>query len=177
MSPSRKAFLACLAAGAIAVVFAPHAAARSPSGGSHGAGARHGSHGGGGHHGGGYPVPSWGWGIAVGIPWSPGWYEPYWYGGVYGAVPYPYPAYGYVSPSYGTGYGCGWDEECWRAQAAQVETPPTTQLPPPAPGVEGAPTQRPLHLNYCDSARAWYPNVRTCPGGWRLVRPEYNAAP
>jgi hypothetical protein len=51
---------------------------------------------------------------------------------------------------------------------------PTTQVPPPAPGEDGGPTQRPLHLNYCDSARAWFPHVRSCPGGWRLILPEYN---
>jgi hypothetical protein len=57
--------------------------------------------------------------------------------------------------------------------AGSEPTPPTTQVAP-APGAgEGGPNERPLHLNYCDAARAWFPQVRTCPGGWRLVLPEY----
>jgi hypothetical protein len=66
---------------------------------------------------------------------------------------------------------------CWQERAAGEPTPPTTEVAPAAPGEDGGPTQRPLHLNYCDSARAWYPQVRTCLSGWRLVRPEYRPVP
>jgi hypothetical protein len=201
MRPLPHALLACLAAGLFAVQSAADAAPRGPSGGGGAPGARppggqhggprHGYPGGGrpgydggrhysGGHYGHYPRSYWGWGVAIGVPWGLGWYNPYWYGWGYGWPYYSYPGYGYVAPypSYGYGYGCGWDEECWRAMAARSEeTPPTTEVPPAALAEAGAPTQRPLHLNYCDSARAWYPNVRSCPGGWRVVRPEYNVAP
>ena len=114
----------------------------------------------------------WGWGvgIGVGIPWALSRYnDPYWWGS-----PNVYPWYPWGSAYGGYGYACGPYGDCARAYAARNEpAPPSTELPPPAPGEVGGPTQRPLHLNYCDSAGAWFPNVRTCPGGWRLVLPEY----
>jgi hypothetical protein len=117
-----------------------------------------------GHSGGSY----WGWGVAVGVPWALGWYDPYWWGPWYS-----YPSYGYAYPRYG--YACGPYDDCWRDYAARSEpTPPTTEVGPVATAEEGGPTQRPLHLNWCESARAWYPNVKTCPGGWKLVTPDYN---
>jgi len=112
-------------------------------------------------------------GIGVGIPLALGLYDPYWWG-----FPYFYPSYSW-GPAPGLAYGgfryaCGPFGDCGREYAARNEpTPPTTELPPPAPGEDGGPTQRPLHLNYCDSAGAWFPHVRSCPGGWRLVLPEY----
>jgi hypothetical protein len=113
-------------------------------------------------------------GVAVGVPWALGLHDPYWPGSAF--YPY-YPSYAYrgVYPAYSYGYGCGLDDDCWRAQQAASEPPPaTTVIPPLAAGSEGGPTERPLHLNYCDSARAWFPHVRTCPGGWRMIRPEYS---
>jgi hypothetical protein len=41
-----------------------------------------------------------------------------------------------------------------------------TLLPPNA---EGAPTQGPTYMNYCDSAKAYYPKVTQCPEGWKFV--------
>lgn len=123
-----------------------------------------------GHSHGGY----WGWGVSLGVPWGWGWYDPLWYGWGWGyGGPYAgYPAYGYAAPY---GYGCWPYGDCYREQVARSEpTPPTTEVPPPAPGESGLPTQRPLHLNYCDSAQAWFPKVRSCPGGWRLVLPDYS---
>lgn len=135
-------------------------------------------HGSGSHHHGfhGYGSSSyWGWGvgIGVGIPLALGWYDPYWWGS-----PYYYPSYSW-GPAHGLAYGgygyaCAPFGDCGREYAARNEpAPPTTEVPPPVPGEDGGPTQRPLHLNYCDSAGAWFPHVRSCPGGWRLVLPEY----
>lgn len=113
--------------------------------------------------------PHWGWGLglAIGVPWALGWYEPSW-----GPAYYPPYAYGPVYRSYSR--ACEPDEECWQERLARSEpTPPTTVAGPLVPGEEGGPTQRPLHLNYCDASKAWFPHVRTCAGGWRLVLPDY----
>lgn len=139
-------------------------------GGGHGHGGHYGT---GGHH----SHANWGWGlgVALSVPWALGWYDPYGWGPAY------FPSYAYrgiypASP-YAYGSGCGLDDDCWRAQQApSVPAAPTTQIPPLASGPEGGPTERPLHLNYCESARAWFPHVQTCPGGWRLIRPEYGPA-
>ena len=45
--------------------------------------------------------------------------------------------------------------------------PATTDVPPSA----GAPAQGPLYMNYCESAKAYYPKVTSCPEGWKFVRP------
>lgn len=36
------------------------------------------------------------------------------------------------------------------------------------PRGEGAPTQAPAYRNYCETAKAYYPKVTTCPEGWRF---------
>lgn len=148
-----------------------------------GGGSGHGSYGhGGGHgHGGSYGYRGgyrhggywgWGWGLAIGVPWALGYYDPWYWGG------YPrYYAYGPYPRN-----SCEQDEDCWRERRAREEPPaPTTQVAPsgaiapaavPVP-VEGAPTQRPLHLNYCDESRAYYPAVATCASGWRMTAPAY----
>jgi hypothetical protein len=184
MNPTCKVLLASLAAGMLALATAADAAPRhggSPGGGYSGGGARHGHSGGSGYrysHGH-YYGSNWGWGLALGLPLAWGLYDPYGYGGwgwAYGAPYYGYPANGYSYP--GGGFPCAPYEECYRDQVARSEpTPPTTEVPAPAPGANGTPTQRPLHLNYCDSARAWFPHVRSCPEGWRMVRPEYSPGP
>lgn len=202
MSLTRQAFLASLLVSfATAVSLAAPPAAAAPSSGpgasnasgSRGGGyrpvnpggsrpgypggaGRHGGYGHSGHYGhyshghyGGY-YPGWGWGVGIGlgVPWGLGWYDPWWGWG-------SYPSYGYGAAYPNYAYACELDEDCLRARESRNEpAAPTTEVPPAAFGAEGGPTQRPLHLNYCDSARAWFPQVRTCPGGWRLVRPEYS---
>ncbi|HEX4943131.1 MAG TPA: hypothetical protein VFV55_02190 [Usitatibacteraceae bacterium] len=197
MNPMRIALIACLAAAGLAGISEAPAAANSRSSGASSSGPRFSgaapAHRGGfgqshsGNHrpgsgarwnGGNWDHRShshWGWGLglAFGVPWALGWYDPWYWGPAY--YP-PYYGYGPVYRSYG--YACEQDEDCWRERQSRGEpAPATTEVAPAAPGEEGGPTQRPLHLNYCDSAKAWYPHVRTCPGGWRLVRPDYNPAP
>jgi hypothetical protein len=121
----------------------------------------------------------WGWGLGlgIGVPWALGWYDPFW-GPAWGHAYSYYPPYAYGPVYRGYGYACEQDEDCWRERQSRSEpAAPTTEVAPAAPGEEGGPTQRPLHLNYCDSAKAWFPHVRTCPGGWRLVLPDYRIAP
>ena len=45
--------------------------------------------------------------------------------------------------------------------------PATTEVP----RGEGLPTQGPLYMNYCESAKAYFPKVTTCPEGWKLATP------
>lgn len=189
MSPKRTTLLAAWAAGgllaAAAVAAAPVSAPLALAAGPASAG-RALSHGGGYRpsHPGGRPSPgwsghrghwdhsNWGWGLglAIGIPWALGWYEPWWGPGYY--PPY---AYGPVYRGYAYRDWCAEDEDCLRERMAQSQpAPPTTQAPPAVPGEAGTPTQRPLHLNYCDSAKAWFPQVRACPEGWRFVAPQYD---
>ena len=188
MSPQRRISLASLMAFALfacaPVESAPpgrQGPGARPGGGSGYGGSHSGGHyrpgapgyGHGGNHGYSYPYWGWGLGLAISAPWALGWYDPYWWG------PAVYPSYAYrgVYPAYPYNNGCGIDDDCWRALQSQNQPPaPTTEVPPLAAGADGGPTERPLHLNYCDSARAWFPHVRTCPGGWRLIRPEYNPA-
>ncbi len=42
---------------------------------------------------------------------------------------------------------------------------PSTQVP----RGEGAPSQGPAYMNYCDSAKAYYPKVTSCPEGWKFI--------
>jgi hypothetical protein len=49
-----------------------------------------------------------------------------------------------------------------------MEPAPTTEI---APRSETAPRQGPLYMNYCESARAYFPKVTSCPEGWRFVEP------
>jgi hypothetical protein len=168
MTRTRSLLLAVLATAAFALALPPAEAA--PRG-----GIRHGGHGHYGGHGHGASHWGWGWGLALGVPWALGFYDP-WYRN--------YPQYGY-----GTYYApgphatCEPNSDCWIERQSQAEPPaPTTQVAPqgpvgappgPAPA-EGAPTQRPLHLNYCEASRAWFPAVSRCDSGWRMTRPAYD---
>jgi hypothetical protein len=44
--------------------------------------------------------------------------------------------------------------------------PATTEV---APRSEGAPTQAPSYMNYCESSKAYYPKVTSCPEGWKFL--------
>ncbi|HRE14749.1 MAG TPA: hypothetical protein PLD37_11190 [Usitatibacteraceae bacterium] len=123
----------------------------------------HGGHGHHGHWGSGW---AWGLGLGLGLPLALGWYDPYW---GYAGVPLRTWEPAYRSRS------CLDDEDCGSdGRFGPIEPATTTQAPAPAgTATAGGPTQRPLHLNYCDSARAWYPAVAACPEGWRHVAPQY----
>ena len=47
------------------------------------------------------------------------------------------------------------------------EIAPSTEVKPGP----GAPSQGPLYMNYCESAKAYYPKVTSCPEGWKFVEP------
>jgi hypothetical protein len=127
------------------------------SGGSHGT-----WHGGGGFHGGGFhgggfhgghvffggPRLSfwWGWPLAFG-PW-------YWWG-----YPYDY----YYGASYYPAYPAG------QPYPEGVMSAPEQEEAAPMPTGPGAPTQGPTYMNYCESAKAYFPKVTTCAEGWKFV--------
>ena len=46
-----------------------------------------------------------------------------------------------------------------------MESAPTTEVPM----TQGAPAQGPSYMNYCDSAKAYYPKVTSCPEGWKFL--------
>ena len=50
----------------------------------------------------------------------------------------------------------------------EMSPPESTQLPKG----EGAPTQGPLYMNYCESAKAYFPKVTSCPEGWKMTTPS-----
>ncbi len=79
--------------------------------------------------------------------------------------------YGYA-PAYAPGYpaapclatrvpGPGYPEGVMEGAA------PSTEVDPNAP--PGAPTQAPAYMNYCVSAKAYFPKVTACLEGWKFV--------
>jgi hypothetical protein len=169
-SPKMKAIKSLLVAAFAAAGLAATADAQADRGAGHiGGGSGHwsggGGHwsGGGGHWSGGghWGGRSWGgrWygprvGLYLGAPllWSP-WYWGYPYDYYYPrTVIYPeierYPA---TYPDYPEGY---------------MEPAPTTEIAPPR---GAAPAQAPTYMNYCESAKAYFPKVTTCPEGWKFL--------
>jgi hypothetical protein len=183
MKSMHKVMVAALAAGSMALGFSAQAA-------SHGGGGGGGGHGGGGWSGGGHGGWSGGHGGSWhGSAWHGGGYHGGYYHGGYGhyhstavgfyfGAPWVwgpwywgwgYPYYGYGYPAYapygdypaapGPDAGGGYPE-------GTMEGPPTTEVDPNAPG---APTQAPAYMNYCVSAKAYFPKVTSCPEGWKFV--------
>ena len=106
-------------------------------------------------------------------------YRNYWHGsriGFYFGVPILWGAAYWGWPYY-YGYGPYYypprtviyrDIETYPAYPdGELGPPATTDVPPGA----GAPSQGPLYMNYCESAKAYYPKVTSCPEGWKFVRP------
>lgn len=172
MTPTRTLLIASLAAAgmvATTVQAQNHAsrsgasgAARITHSGSHWNGARGASWGG--RHGGGH----WGghrhwhggarWGFYLGAPIvfsSLYWGWPYYYDYYY---PRSTVIYDRVIERYPASYPEG-----------AIGPAETTQIAPDAPG---APTQAPTYMNYCESAKAYYPKVTACPEGWKFIRPR-----
>ena len=107
----------------------------------------------GGHFRHGYYFPL-GIGVALAAPW-------YW-----GSYYYPYP-YGY-GPAYA--YPAPYNEAPAYGYSIAPEEPSADIGPVSEPG---APLQHPLYLNYCASAKAYYPKVKSCAEGWQMARPGY----
>ena len=147
MKPIKTLLAAALAAAGMAA--AADAVAQEKHGfRGHRGGGHHGHHG---HHGHRHHWHGPRIGLAIGVPlawgwgygWGPGWYDPWYYGG---------PPVVYRE----------------REVIREVEpAPESTQVP----RGEGAPTQGPMYMNYCESAKAYFPKVTQCPEGWKLTTP------
>lgn len=83
-----------------------------------------------------------------------------WPGFYYG---YPY----YYDPYYYPRTVIYRDVEPYPMSYPEAEMGPAAEA---APG-PGAPSQGPLYMNYCESAKAYYPKVTACPEGWKFVAP------
>jgi hypothetical protein len=84
-----------------------------------------------------------------------GW-GPYWGPWGYPYYPYPYP-YAYPPPAYAPVY------------APPIVTEPQSYIQQ-APVIESAPPA-PSYWYFCEGAKAYYPYVKECPGGWMTVVP------
>jgi len=105
----------------------------------------HGGHGGG-WHGGGSHRGGWHGGTRVFVGVGPA----FWWG-----RPYPY-YWGYYPPAY------------YYPPPVVVQEPPVyVTQPPPAPA-----PQEQAYWYYCPTAKAYYPNVQSCPEAWVKVPPR-----
>jgi hypothetical protein len=179
MKTTKTLLVAALAAAGLA---ATAAQAQNHSHGRGGGGAMSGSHGqwsgrgaaSGGHWSGGHGWRGSGW--RGGSRWHGGSWGPR--VGVYIGAPVLFGSYYWGSPYWGPSYY--WDdypretvvyrERIIEREPAEEET--TTAVPSDA---AGAPSRGPAYMNYCDSAKAYYPKVTSCPEGWRFepAQPSY----
>lgn len=175
MKATKTLMVAALAAAGLgmadmAAAQAKHGGSGYRGGGHHHGGSRHWGHRHGGHrHWGG---SRWGWGLALGVPLGIGigtaWgYDPFWDGPrvVYREVIRDEGYVGEIRPLPGEP-GIRYEGEA-RPEAAPEPAP---AAPPQAPAA-GAPATGPLYMNYCESARAYYPKVTSCPEGWKFQAP------
>ena len=146
---------------AAATMSAADVRAQTPRHSGNHSGAHHGAHHGdhwGGHYGywhGGhrYRYPSWGFYYGLPLFAAAAWGWPYYYDFYY---PRSTIIYRDVERYPGERYPEG-----------RLEPMPSTEVP----RGEGAPTRGPLYMNYCESAKAYFPKVTACPEGWRLATP------
>jgi hypothetical protein len=147
-----KAIQSLVVAALAAVALAAGAEVQAAQHGGGGARVNGGAHwGGGGWRGGHYSGRYWypGVGFYLGAPllWSA------WYWGM------PYDYYYPRTIVYDSGI------ERYPASYPDGVMEPSTEMP----RSEGAPSQAPAYMNYCASAKAYYPKVTSCPEGWKFI--------
>lgn len=121
------------------------------SGGSHWSGGGHGYYGGHGNYGGRYFYgPSVGFYLGAPLLFSP------WYWG------YPYD---YYYPRTVVIDRVVDDPAYYPEGMMQAPPPATTEVP----RTQGAPAQAPAYMNFCESAKAYFPKVTSCPEGWKFL--------
>ena len=108
-----------------------------------------------------------------GGPWRGGYWGPR--VGLYFGAPLLFGAYAWGWPYY-DGYYYG-PRVVYRDVIREPEVIETIREVPapqisPAPGAAGAPAQGPLYMNYCASAKAYFPKVTACPEGWKFIAPN-----
>ena len=109
------------------------------------------------------------------------WHGGHWYGGRYW---YPRVGFYFGAPLLWSAWYWGWPYDYYYPRTVVydrvIERYPAEYpdgVMDPAPSTEvapsrGAPTQGPLYMNYCESARAYYPKVTSCPEGWKFIAPS-----
>jgi len=150
-------------------------------------------HHGGGHSGGGTGAGHWaghtGGHVSGGSHWGNGhWAGSHWNGGHWGYRGgwYARPAFGfyfglplfwgpYWDSYYYPGYAYPGDRVIYREEVGEPQ-PIEGVMQPPAEGAAAAPpappAANPLSTNYCASAKAYFPQVRSCPEGWQHTSPN-----
>ena len=63
------------------------------------------------------------------------------------------------------------EREVYPREYDEVGPAPDPESTTEVPRGEGTPSQGPLYMNYCESARAYFPRVTSCPEGWKLATP------
>ena len=107
-----------------------------------------------------------------------GWHGHRWHGGWHGprvglyiGAPLLFGSYYWGSPYY-HGFYDGprvvYREVIREPEYIEVDKEPAVREPA---RTEGAPTQGPAYMNYCASAKAYYPKVTTCPEAWKFLTP------
>jgi hypothetical protein len=148
MKAIKSLVVAAVAAAGMAVVADVQAAGPVRSG-AHGGNWSGGGHWRGGGWGGRYWSPRVGFYLGAPLLWSA------WYWG------WPYDYYSYPRTVV-------YDRVIERYPADYGVMEPSAEAPPS----RGAPTQGPLYMNYCESTRAYYPKVTSCPEGWKFIAPS-----
>lgn len=109
-----------------------------------------------------------GWSGHRGGYWGGGWYGPRL--GFYIGAPLLYGSYYWGRPydSYYDGPRVVYREVIREPEYVEVDREPASSEPSRG---EGAPMQGPAYMNYCASAKAYYPKVASCPEGWKFLTP------
>jgi hypothetical protein len=184
MNATKTLLVAALAAAGLVATTAADAQSRGGHGGSNASGRSHaGSSGnwsgrGGGNfsrgaHGGHWNGRSAGYGRGWGGGYRGGYRGSYWgprFGFAFGVPLFLGSAYYWGSPYYYDDYprnALVYRERIEEPYPAAIpDEDMTTEVEPSS---EGAPTQGPTYMNYCESSRAYYPKVTQCPEGWKFV--------
>ena len=108
-----------------------------------------------------------------------GWSGHHWHGGWYGprvgfyvGAPLLFGSYYWGRPWYDAYYDgprVVYREVIREPEYIEVDKEPVSRE---APRGEGAPTHGPAYMNYCASAKAYYPKVTSCPEGWKFITPQ-----
>jgi hypothetical protein len=125
--------------------------AASHAGGFHGGGHFGGGHFSGGHFGGHRFFSGPRFGVFIGAPLL---FDPWYWGYPYD---YYYPRTVVIEPA---------AEAPYYYPDGVMEAPPAQSTE--VPRTQGAPAKAPAYMNFCESAKAYFPKVTSCPEGWKF---------
>lgn len=103
------------------------------------------------------------------------WHGHHWHGprvGFYIGAPLLWGSYYWGDPWYWHGPRTVYREVIREPEIVEVERVERVEREPaPAPSAEEVPAKGPLYMNYCESAKAYFPKVTRCPEGWKFISP------